>query len=75
MIRGIYIGRFQPYHNGHHKMVQKISGEVDEIVLGIGSAGDSHTQKNPFTAGERMLMVLKAFEDIKIPTFVVQIED
>ena len=75
MIRGIYIGRFQPYHNGHHKMVQKISGEVDEIVLGIGSAGDSHTQKNPFTAGERMLMVMKAIEDIKIPTYVVQIED
>ena len=56
-------------------MVQKISGEVDEIVLGIGSAGDSHTQKNPFTAGERMLMVMKAIEDIKIPTYVVQIED
>ncbi len=75
MVRGIYIGRFQPYHNGHHKMVEKISGEVDEMVLGIGSAGDSHTRKNPFTAGERVLMVTKAIEEFGIPSYVVQIED
>jgi nicotinamide-nucleotide adenylyltransferase len=75
MVRGIYIGRFQPYHNGHHKMVEKISGEVDEMVLGIGSAGDSHTRKNPFTAGERVLMVTRAIEEFDIPSYVVQIED
>ena len=75
MVRGIYIGRFQPYHNGHHKVVEKISGEVDEMVLGIGSAGDSHTRKNPFTAGERMLMVTRAIEEFDVPSYVVQIED
>ena len=75
MVRGIYIGRFQPYHNGHHKVVEKISGEVDEMVLGIGRAGDSHTRKNPFTAGERMLMVTRAIEEFDVPSYVVQIED
>jgi len=36
--RAFYIGRFQPYHLGHHAVIQKIAKEVDEIVIGIGSA-------------------------------------
>jgi nicotinamide-nucleotide adenylyltransferase len=52
-MRGFYIGRFQPYHNGHQHMVEEIIEEVDELVLGIGSADASHTVRNPFTAGER----------------------
>jgi nicotinamide-nucleotide adenylyltransferase len=56
MTRGCYIGRFQPYHDGHHEMVATIAEDVDELVLGIGSAGDSHTPHDPFTAGERIMM-------------------
>ncbi len=58
-MRGFYIGRFQPYHNGHHSMVERIADEVDELVLGIGSADDSHTTHDPFTAGERIMMITK----------------
>ena len=74
-MRGFYIGRFQPYHNGHHKMVEAITAEVDELVLGIGSAGHSHTQRNPFTAGERVMMVTKSVADFDITTYAVPIED
>ncbi len=74
-MRGFYIGRFQPYHDGHHRMVAEIAEEVDELVVGIGSAGDSHTTRNPFTAGERVMMVTKALESLDIPTYVVPIED
>ncbi|SHG55908.1 nicotinamide-nucleotide adenylyltransferase [Halobaculum gomorrense] len=74
-MRGFYIGRFQPYHNGHHHMVEEIADEVDELVLGIGSAGDSHTRRNPFTAGERVMMVTKALADLDLTTYVVPIED
>ncbi|XVH30636.1 nicotinamide-nucleotide adenylyltransferase [Haloferacaceae archaeon DSL9] len=74
-MRGFYIGRFQPYHNGHHHMVKEIAGEVDELVLGIGSAGDSHTRRNPFTAGERVMMVTNSVSEFDIPTYVVPIED
>ncbi|HPE63870.1 MAG TPA: adenylyltransferase/cytidyltransferase family protein, partial [Methanothrix sp.] len=31
MKRGLYIGRFQPYHLGHQAVLQKIVEEVDEI--------------------------------------------
>jgi nicotinamide-nucleotide adenylyltransferase len=74
-MRGFYIGRFQPYHNGHHHMVEEIAGEVDELVLGIGSAGDSHSTRNPFTAGERVMMVTKALKAFDLTTYVVPIED
>jgi nicotinamide-nucleotide adenylyltransferase len=74
-MRGFYIGRFQPYHNGHHRMVTEIADEVDELVLGIGSAGDSHAPRNPFTAGERVMMVTKSVTDLDITTYVVPIED
>ena len=74
-MRGFYIGRFQPYHDGHHRMVTEIADEVDELVLGIGSAGDSHTPRNPFTAGERVMMVTKSVVDLDITTYAVPIED
>jgi nicotinamide-nucleotide adenylyltransferase len=74
-MRGFYIGRFQPYHNGHQKMVEAIASEVDELVLGIGSAGDSHSPHNPFTAGERVMMVTKSVADLDIVTYAVPIED
>ncbi len=75
MTRGFYIGRFQPFHNGHLNMVEQIAGDVDELVLGIGSAGDSHTTRNPFTAGERIMMITKALVDYDLVTYAVPIED
>ncbi|MFD1644740.1 nicotinamide-nucleotide adenylyltransferase [Haloarchaeobius litoreus] len=75
MTRGFYIGRFQPYHNGHHSMVETIAGEVDELVLGIGSAGDSHSEHDPFTAGERIMMLTKSLVDSDLVTYAVPIED
>ena len=74
-MRGFYIGRYQPFHDGHQHMVEEIAEEVDELVLGIGSAGDSHTTRNPFTAGERVMMVTKAVEELDATTYVVPIED
>ena len=74
-MRGFYIGRFQPYHNGHHEMVKVIAEEVEELVLGIGSAGDSHTRHDPFTAGERIMMIAKSLAPLDIVTYAVPIED
>ena len=79
MTRGFYIGRFQPYHNGHHTMIEHITREVDELVLGIGSADVSHTVRNPFTAGERIMMITKAVREFErendLVTYAVPIED
>ncbi len=78
-MRGFFIGRFQPYHLGHHEIVKEIVYEVDELVIGIGSAQESHTLENPFTAGERILMVYRALDeidkDLRRRVYVIPLED
>jgi nicotinamide-nucleotide adenylyltransferase len=74
-MRGILIGRFQPYHEGHQSMIERIADDVDELVLGIGSADQSHTTRNPFTAGERIMMITKSVAKTDIITYAVPIED
>jgi len=73
--RGLFLGRFQPYHNGHHAVIEKIAQEVDELTIGIGSAQWSHSFDNPFTAGERVMMVRRAIKHLPIITYVLPIED
>jgi len=61
--RGLYVGRFQPFHLGHLGAIKDILKEVDELIIVIGSAQYSHLLDNPFTAGERMVMIRKALEE------------
>jgi nicotinamide-nucleotide adenylyltransferase len=61
--RGLYVGRFQPFHLGHLNAVKTILNDIDEIVIVIGSAQYSHTLANPFTAGERLTMIRLALEE------------
>jgi nicotinamide-nucleotide adenylyltransferase len=64
--RGLYVGRFQPFHLGHLEATKKILDEVEELVIVIGSAQYSHKEENPFTAGERLVMIRNALEEAKI---------
>jgi nicotinamide-nucleotide adenylyltransferase len=64
--RGLYVGRFQPFHLGHLEAIKLALKEVDELVIVIGSAQYSHTLSNPFTAGERLVMVRTALTDAGI---------
>ena len=73
--RAFYIGRFQPYHIGHHTVLSSIADEVDEIIVGIGSAQRSHEHDNPFTAGERVVMVSRSLKSLDIDYYVIPIED
>jgi nicotinamide-nucleotide adenylyltransferase len=75
MKRGFYIGRFQPYHYGHQWVLEHIAQEMDEIVIGIGSAQLSHSVGNPFTAGERLMMITRSLAGLKKPYYVIPIED
>ncbi len=62
-VRAILIGRMQPVHNGHMEIIRQILDEVDEIIIGIGSAQLSHELKDPFTAGERVVMITQALAE------------
>jgi nicotinamide-nucleotide adenylyltransferase len=74
-MRGLYIGRFQPFHLGHQAVMHEIAREVDEIIIVIGSAQMSHTPENPFTAGERLAMIYSALMDLRDKLYVIPLHD
>ncbi|MCS7120459.1 MAG: nicotinamide-nucleotide adenylyltransferase [Nitrososphaerota archaeon] len=61
--RGLYPGRFQPFHLGHLEAVKHILGEASEVIIMVGSALQSHTLRNPFTSGERIFMIRLALNE------------
>ncbi|MFA5862424.1 MAG: nicotinamide-nucleotide adenylyltransferase [Candidatus Thermoplasmatota archaeon] len=69
--RGLFIGRFQPFHGGHIEAVRSLAAKHDELIIGIGSANVSHTATNPFTAGERLDMISAALRDAGIANVIV----
>jgi nicotinamide-nucleotide adenylyltransferase len=70
------VGRFQPFHKGHILVMHKMLQKFPSIILGIGSAQYSHTLDNPFTAGERVEMIVGALRDEGISDFfAVPMED
>ena len=76
--RGLLIGRMQPVHKGHIQVIKKTLEEVDEIIIGIGSAQLSHTTVDPFTAGERVMMLTKALAENNINSskyYIIPIQD
>ena len=58
--RVLFFGRFQPFHWGHFAAVKWLLDRFDEVVVLVGMADESHTWLNPFTAGERILMIREA---------------
>lgn len=64
-VRALMLGRFQPMHNGHMEVIREVLGMdgVEGLIVAVGSAQESHTPENPFTAGERFEMIEKASED------------
>jgi len=65
--RGVFVGRFQPFHRGHLKAVKDILKEVDELIIVVGSSQYSHEIENPFTCGERITMIRQTLEEEGIP--------
>lgn len=76
--RGLLVGRFQPFHLGHLAVVREILRRRPGVplILGIGTAEESFTWKNPFTAGERFEMIDRALHEAALgPALVVPLAD
>lgn len=59
---GLFVGRFQPFHNGHLAAVKYGLRNVDYLYVVVGSAQKSYERDNPFTAGERITMIKSALD-------------
>ena len=57
MKTGIFIGRFQPVHQGHIHALGVAASQVDKLYILIGSANTCRSIKNPWTFDERKQML------------------
>lgn len=64
--RGLMVGRFQPFHKGHLCLVRQIFQDCDELIVAIGSAQFNYSYTDPFTAGERIMMIHSALVESEI---------
>jgi nicotinamide-nucleotide adenylyltransferase len=62
----LFIGRFQPFHNGHLATVKFALTKVNKLVIVVGSAQKSHELRNPFAAGERIMMIKESIDATKV---------
>ena len=58
---GLVIGRFQPLHKGHERMIETALGYCNKVVVVIGSAQASGTKENPLTWADRYTIILHRF--------------
>ena len=55
----VFVGRFQPFHNGHYAVVRRALEISERLILLIGSSNRSRSMRNPFTYAERSEMIRK----------------
>lgn len=59
----VCIGRFQPFHHGHHELVKEALSHAENVLLIIGSANKAPNIVNPWSAEQRQEMILSALSD------------
>lgn len=65
-MKAAYLGRFQPLHIGHKKVIERYQNEFEEFILVIGSADKSRSEENPLTAQEREKIIRACFPDLEV---------
>ncbi|MEX2060520.1 MAG: nicotinamide-nucleotide adenylyltransferase, partial [Nitrosopumilaceae archaeon] len=65
-MRGLMMGRFQPFHLGHLELVKQILNECDEIIIALTGSQFNYIEKDPFTSGERIEMIHQTLKENNI---------
>ncbi|NPV51116.1 MAG: nicotinamide-nucleotide adenylyltransferase [Candidatus Methanofastidiosum sp.] len=71
MSRGLFIGRFQPFHKGHYNAIKDILKVEDEVIICVAASQFSYSISNPFSCGERIEMILRSVRDIRDKVIVL----
>lgn len=71
-----YIGRFQPFHNGHKRVIDAALQRADRVAIVIGSHDKPRDIRDPWTSAERAQMIGGCFnaEEQKRLVFVPQVD-
>ncbi len=62
-MRGLMMGRFQPFHLGHLDLARQILKECNEVIILVTSSQFNYLEKDPFTAGERIEMIHNSIKE------------
>lgn len=60
---GLICGRFSPIHNGHKMIIDKSLEICDRTLVFVGSAQESGTLRNPFSADFRIDLLRKIYSE------------
>ncbi|MFC0682579.1 bifunctional nicotinamide-nucleotide adenylyltransferase/Nudix hydroxylase [Lysobacter korlensis] len=60
----VFIGRFEPFHNGHAAVARHALARARKLIFLVGSADTPRTTKNPWTVAERAVMIQAALPDV-----------
>jgi bifunctional NMN adenylyltransferase/nudix hydrolase len=69
----VFIGRFQPFHNGHKAVIEAALEQAKEVVVVVGSSFAARNIRNPFTFEERKAMIKAVFPSDNV--LVVPVSD
>lgn len=71
----VVIGRFQPFHNEHLRLVERGLEIAERVIIMIGSEGAAPSPKNPFSFAERQRMIEDCFQGYASRVHLVGIRD
>ncbi len=72
----VFIGRFQPFHNGHKNIIDAALEKADNVIVLVGSSNVARSHRNPFSFNERKEMIEMAYpEEIRDRLLVLPSED
>jgi nicotinamide-nucleotide adenylyltransferase len=62
-MKALFIGRFQPFHNGHLEAVRSMLKQCGHVIVLVGSSQFCYEKTNPFTVGERIEMISESLRE------------
>jgi nicotinamide-nucleotide adenylyltransferase len=72
-MKALFIGRFQPFHKGHLKVIQEFTNKYEEVIIGIGSSQYSNSNDNPFSSSDRIKMISESLKDKNIINYRIEL--
>lgn len=58
----VFIGRFEPFHNGHAAVARLALSRARKLIFLVGSADTPRSLRNPWTVAERAVMIQAALD-------------
>lgn len=58
----VFIGRFQPYHLGHHKVITTALQQAKRVIVLVGSSYQTRSIRNPWVFSEREAFIRDSFD-------------